>query len=944
MTTHINAKDSTYSFPDKTVAKWQNLIDLLSKSINLPYTLIMELDGEWMKIFAKSVNIKNTYQVSKREKLHGLYCTTVINTGEKLRVTNALKDPNWINNPDVTLGMIAYLGFPINLPNKEIFGTICVLDSKENSFSEDIEELLLQIKNIIELDIASFQIFESKSLQLEEKALEQMRFLNKKNRFEQESKSELKKEQSLLKNFNNTYEELNQKIQENELKYTTLFSKLNSGVVLLSPIFGLDGKLIDLTYRDMNPVNETLIGMNKQALLGKNVLSIFPETEQAWLDNFEPVVNNGETINIQLYNKNFDRHFSINAFPMGDGSFCINYFDISDQVQLREKIKESELRYKSFYNSIEAGIAIFEPICNALGELEDLRYVDMNSVNEVIVNSRSEDLIGKKHSECFPDTHDEFLDHFKNVFTYNKGSRFEKYYPLSSKYYSTNIFPIDKGLIAFTCYDITESVKAKQKLEASERRHKAIFNNSNSMMVLVNPETGAYLDANKTFLKYLGFTKEELLNLTVYDTTIHPRKHIKRLLQLTLNNLNYRFEYKHKLASGELRNTEVYTGQIEENGKVILHSIIHDITVKKNALKEVIKLSKAIEQSPVSVVITDLNGQIEYSNPRNYEVTGYTADELIRKNPKVLKSGKLSKDIYTDLWNTILAGNKWEGEFYNRKKDGSYYWEFAIIAPITNEDDTPINFIKIGQDITDRKMMELELRKSKFKAEESDRLKTAFLANLSHEIRTPLNGILGFTGLMMSEDTSIELNNEYANFIQESGDQLMIIIDDLVKISQIEAGQLSTKHTEFLVKDMFDEIIQDYKSESTNKGLEIKIDNTSCLSCRIKSDRRRIRQVIDNLIKNAIKFTNKGDITLKSECSKTNFLISIQDTGIGISETHQKVIFDSFRQIENHNTRLFGGNGLGLSISKGIMELLGGELWVESELGKGSTFKLTIPI
>lgn len=935
---------SKYNFPDATVSKWQKLIDLLSKSFNLPSTLIMELDGEWMKVFAKSIDIENPYQVGEREKLYGLYCTTVINTGEKLRVTNALKDPDWINNPDITLGMIAYLGFPIYLPNEEIFGTICVLDNKENSFSEDIEKLLIQIKNIIELDIASFQIFESKSLHLEEKTLEQMRIIDRTKESYQKVSYELKEEQDLFRNLNKTTEQLNQKLEKSEDKYATLFSKLNTGVVLLLPICSSDGKLIDATYLDMNSINEKLLGINKKSLIGKNLLSFFPETEQAWLETFEPVINEGETINTELYNKNFDRHFSINAFPMGDGSFCINYFDISDQIQLRKKIEESELRYKSFYNSIEAGIAIFEPIFNTLGELEDLRYVDMNPVNEIIINTKKEDLIGKRHSEYFPDTQDEFLEHFKSVLTHNKGKRFEKYYPYTSKYYSTNIFPIDKGLIAFTCYDITKSVKAKQAMEESEKRHKAIFNNSNSMMVLVDPETGAYLDANKTFLKYLGYTKEELLNLTVYDTTIHPKKKVKKLLQLTLNNLNYRFEYKHKLASGELRNTEVYTGQIEENGKVILHSIIHDITDKKNAFKEVLKLSKAVEQSPVSIVITDLNGNIEYSNPRNCELTGYITDELIDKNPRILKSGKLSKAVYEDLWETLLAGNKWEGEFYNRRKDGSYYWEFATIAPITNEAGNPINFIKIGQDVTDRKRMLLELKQSKFKAEESDRLKTAFLANLSHEIRTPLNGILGFTGLMMNEDTSIELYNEYANFIQESGDQLMIIIDDLVKISQIEAGQLNIKHTEFLVKDMFDEIIQFYKTESTNKGLEIKIDNTSCLSCQIRSDRRRIRQVMDNLLKNAIKFTDKGNITLKSECSNTDFLISIQDTGIGISETHQKVIFDPFRQIENHNTRLFGGNGLGLSISKGIMELLGGELWVESELGKGSTFKLTIPI
>ncbi len=936
--------NSKYNFPDTTVSKWQKLIDLLNKTFNLPSTLIMTLDGEWMEVFAKSNNAENPYNLGEREEIHGLYCTTVINTGEKLVVPNALMDPDWDSNPDIKLGMIAYLGFPIYLPGGDVFGTICVLDKKENAFSKEVEELLMQIKEIIELDIASFITFENKSLILEEKALEQMRIIDQTKESYQEVSQELKKEQDLNKNLSKNTEQLNQKLHQSETKYTTLFSKLNLAVVLFSPTLDSDGKLIDLTYLDMNPANEKLIGMTKESVLGNNLMTIFPKTDSAWLKSFEPVVKEGETINLELYDTPLKKHFSVNAFPIEDGSFCVNFFDISNQVELKEKIEESEFRYKSFYNSIEAGIVIFEPIFNIKGEIEDLRYIDMNPINEIIIDESCEDLIGKRHSECFPDTHDEFLEHFKGVFTYNKGKRFEKYYPYSSKYYSTNIFPIDNGLIAFTCYDITESIQAKQELEASEKRHKAIFENSSSSMVLIDPETGTILDANKAVLNYTGYSKNEFLKMDIGQISQSSKEELKKQLKLAVDNEKNYYELKYRLASGEIRDIEAYTGKIEVKGKDVLHSVVHDITDKKNAFKEVLKLSKAVEQSPVSIVITDLNGNIEYSNPRNCELTGYSADELINKNPRILKSGKLSKDIYIDLWNTIIGGKKWEGEFYNRKKDGSFYWEFANIASITDDKGAPINYIKIGKDITDRKMMELELRKSKLKAEESDRLKTAFLANLSHEIRTPLNGILGFSNLMMNEDTSEELRNEYGNVIQESGDQLTMIIDDLVNIAQIEAGQLSIKQTEFVVQDLFNEILQFYKPEIADKGLEIKISNTSCVTCQIKSDHKRIRQVIDNLIKNAIKFTNKGEITLRAECHPKHVLISIKDTGIGISETHQKIIFDRFRQLENHSTRLYEGNGLGLSISKEIVELLGGELWMESEIGKGSTFHFSIPI
>jgi len=940
----INTPGSKYNFPDTTVSKWQKLIDLLSKTFDLPATLIMELDGDSIEVFATSKVAENPFKLGDRNKLYGLYCEEVVNTRQRLLVANALKDEDWMNNPGAKLGMIAYLGFPTYLPDGEIFGTICVLDKKGNAFSKDIEELLLQIKQIIELDIASFQAFESKSLLLEEKALEQMRIVDQTNESYQDVSLELKKEQDLLNNLNNKTEQLNRKLQESEFKYTSLFSKLNSAVVLFSPICRPDGKLIDATYLDMNPMNEKLIGMNKESVLGKNVMTVFPETEQAWIETFEPVVKEGKTINVELYDTPLKKHFSINAFPMGDGSFCVIFFDISEQVALKEKIEERELRYKSFFNSLEAGIVIFDPIYNSTGKLEDLKYVDMNPVNEAIINYKKEDVIGKMHSDFFSESHDSFIKHFQEVVSLKKGKRFEDFYPFLSKYYSINIFPIDKGLIAFTCYDITESVHDKQELEASEKRHKDIFENSSSIMVLIDPESGAFLDANKSAINHFGYSKKELLQMDLFQINTSSKETIKNRLDFALENKSLHSEFKHQLASGEIRDVEVYTGLIEVKGKTVLHSIIHDITDKKNAFKEIFKLSKAVEQSPASIVITDTKGIIEYTNPGNCELTGYSAKDLIGTPTQIFKSGKLSKPIYEELWNTILSGNKWEGEFYNQKKDGRFYWEYVSIAPITDDAGLPINFIKIGRDITDQKRMDLELKKSKFKAEESDRLKTAFLANLSHEIRTPLNSILGFTNIMINEDTPAELKTDYGNFIQESGDQLMIIIDDLVKISQIEAGELYVKRTEFLIKDLFNEVLQFYKPEIANKDLKIKISNTPCIVCQIRSDRKKIRQVLDNLIKNAIKFTDNGEITLRAEYHETHLLVSLKDTGIGISKQDHKVIFDRFRQVEDHRTRLFGGNGLGLSISKEIVELLGGELWVESELGKGSTFSFTIPL
>jgi PAS domain S-box-containing protein len=924
-------------FTSSILDKWQKLLDLMSRTFHLPATLIMKRKEEEIEVFASSEEISNPYIRGRIEKLDGLYCETVINSQERLLIPNALKDKRWRNNPDIKLGMIAYLGYPIFLPDGTVFGTLCVLDGKENTFSRDIENLLLQIKEIIELDIAGFLAFESKSLQLEEKVREQLQSIDDKKQVLQDLKRELNQEQTSRK-------ELKSRLRQTELKYSTLVSKMSSAVVLFLPVYGANEELIDAIYLDMNPIHEKLIGLKKEDVVGKSVLDFFPTTNPLLFQTVQPVVKENRTVNFETFYPPVSKHFSINAFPMGDGSFCVNFFDISDQVFLKEKIETSELRYKSFFNSIEAGIVIFEPICNAKGELVDLRYVDMNPVNETIINAKSQDMIGKTHFEVFPETHDAFIEHFKTVVENQKGMRFENYYPFLSKYYSINVFPIDNNLIAFTCYDITESVLARQEVEASEKRHKAIFDNSSSLMVLIDPENGAILDANKAVFKYTGYSRDEFLSMDLDLISSYGKEVIKEQLRLARNeNKNY-FEFKHRLASGEFRDIEVYTGLIEEKGKTILHCIVHDITDKKNALKETLKLSKAVEQSPASVVITDVEGNIEYSNPTNCELTGYTFEELLGQNPRIVKSGKQSNSIYRDLWQTILAGRKWEGEIYNRKKDGSHYWESAIIAPIINNEGLTISFIKVGKDITERKKIELELRKAKSKAEESDRLKTAFLANLSHEVRTPLNGILGFTKLLTEEDIPEEEKRDYVNVIHESGEQLMMIINDLVKISQIEAGKMSVEMTEFFVDDLIREVVQFHRPECLKNGLLLCRETKLCKSSKCISDRQRIRQVLDNLIKNAIKYTSQGGITITTECRGMYLLFSIKDTGIGIAPEHHRIIFDRFRQVEDHYTRSYGGNGLGLSISKEIVKLLGGELWVESQLGKGSTFHFTIPL
>jgi PAS domain S-box-containing protein len=365
---------------------------------------------------------------------------------------------------------------------------------------------------------------------------------------------------------------------------------------------------------------------------------------------------------------------------------------------------------------------------------------------------------------------------------------------------------------------------------------------------------------------------------------------------------------------------------------------------RKHTEVKIRQLSQAVEQSPVTIVITNPKGEIEYVNPKFTETTGYSIEEIIGQNPKVLKSGHTSAEEYKDLWKTINQGKDWHGEFHNKKKDGTLYWESASVSPIVNEQGITTHYIAIKEDITERKNVEKELIKAKENAEESDRLKLAFLANMSHEIRTPMNGILGFTELLKEPKLSGEEQKEYIEIIEKSGKRMLNIINDIINISKIESGQIEVSLSETNVNEQIDYLNTFFKPETKQKGIQLLVTKKLIIEdCHVLTDREKLYAVLTNLIKNAIKFTNEGSIEFGCE-KKNNYLhFFVKDTGLGISKTQQNIIFERFRQANESLTRSHEGSGLGLAISKAYIEMLGGKIWVESDLGKGSTFHFTIP-
>ncbi|MCW8926187.1 MAG: PAS domain S-box protein [Xanthomonadales bacterium] len=413
--------------------------------------------------------------------------------------------------------------------------------------------------------------------------------------------------------------------------------------------------------------------------------------------------------------------------------------------------------------------------------------------------------------------------------------------------------------------------------------------------------------------------------------------------------------------AGVANKTQEYSDLDVETVQLIVNDIWTIVQRQRTAV-QLSKLAQAVEQSPESIVITDLGLKIEYINQAFLKQTGYDAVALIGQSLDILKSGKTPEEAYRAMHQALQQGRSYQGDFVHRRKDGSEYIDSALMAPLRQADGNITHYVGINSDVTEQKRIAAELEdhrhhleelveqrtgelvEAQQRAETANRAKSEFLANMSHEIRTPMNAIIGLTHLLQSTDLSAE-QAEGLSKINHSAGHLLSIINNILDISKIEAGKMSLENMPFRTDSLFEAIQSILRDESETKGLELETDIRN-LPTWLDGDLTRLRQALLNYASNAVKFTERGKITLIGEgLEKKNGQIlvrfEVRDTGIGIEADKLPSLFQPFEQADTSTTRKYGGTGLGLIITQRLAELMGGDAGAESEPGVGSTFWFT---
>lgn len=729
-------------------------------------------------------------------------------------------------------------------------------------------------------------------------------------------------------------------LRESEESYKGLFNNSSEGILIIDS----SGVILDANKSIL-----MLLGYTRVEFLGKTIHDITDQSQTSLEEvvrfirlayqghpqkmEFWGIKRNGDPIPIDIVFSRGD-YFGLSVV-------LVMCRDITDRINAEAILRESEEKYRSLTEQIPVGL-----------------YRILRNGQIIYCNPAFANIFGFKDSESVTGTNIKLLvSHFEewlvSCSTAKSPVEVQMLKNDGSSIWVQNILQPnitenpDATYFDGMLTDVTDRKIAIDELTESEAKFKAMLLAIPDHLFRINHQ-GILIDFAPTDITFypeitnlhLGKNISEIFPPAIFE------KYSEALNYATVTGKLQRFEYffKHE------KNTFYYEARIVPASEKIFLVLLRDITQQKKFEEEIRILAQTIMNANDSISITDLNGNFIYVNPAFSKIYGYNQTEILGKNRNIIRPIGFDSELGKEIHAATLKGG-WKGELLNVRKDGTIFPIYLSTSPVYNEFNEPIATVGIANDITERKLIEQELIRSKEQAEESDRLKTAFLSNMSHEIRSPMNAVLGFIQLLRAEENLSETGKQYIELIENSGNQLLALIEDIIDISKIQSNQIRINKTSFDLNELFQELYAIYSNQLSRKPdqktLLLKPEMPQESPFTIYSDPIRIRQILSNLLSNAIKFTPTGSIrfgyNLLIDEDMPYIQCYVQDTGIGISPEKQALIFERFRQADDSYTRIYGGSGLGLAISKGLVDLLGGHIWVDSTEGQGSTFYFTIP-
>jgi PAS domain S-box-containing protein len=493
-------------------------------------------------------------------------------------------------------------------------------------------------------------------------------------------------------------------------------------------------------------------------------------------------------------------------------------------------------------------------------------------------------------------------------------------------------------------------IAAKDKAVESEKYLENIINSMGDP-VFVKDDQSRLLLVNNAFCSIFNLARDLIIGKTLAEEESSEEREI--FLRIDNQVLSDGKEnIQEELLTVRGRQTKTISTRksrfIDKNGKKHLIGVIRDLTERKQvevALQESdANLKAIIENSIESIWSIDTNYQIRYVNEVFISAFKESFGVTISKGVNLIKA--LPENLRPKWIERYTRAFKGESFIFLDEVDigdSTIYIEVAM-NPISVEGKV-VAASFYGKNITEQKNYETRLIEAKERSEESDRLKSAFLANMSHEIRTPMNGILGFADLLKKPDLTGEKQQKYISIIQKSGVRMLNIINDIVSISKIESGLMETNLQASNINEQVEYIYTFFKPEIEGKGIQFSFNNSlTAKEAILNTDREKVYAILTNLVKNAAKYTEKGSIEIGYNRKGEFIKFYVKDTGIGIPKNRQEAIFERFIQADLLDPNAYEGAGLGLSISKAYLEMLGGKIWVKSRPGKGSTFYFTLPL